>query len=99
MEKFFRVGHILVDVERGLIIDTGVGKQMEVDLAEYCVKDFNKRVSHTPIRIANEGSKTLVLQWDKSRNKWINFRSTHGDDIGTAMEKYVNLQIEGDLLT
>lgn len=99
MEQFFRVGHILVDVERGLIIDTYNAKQMEVNLAEYHVKDFNKRVSHTPIRITNDGSKTQVLQWDKGNNKWVDFRKTHGEDIGMAMEKYVNLQIEGDLLT
>jgi hypothetical protein len=99
MEKFYRVGDVLVDVEQSLIIDTSEAKQMQIDLAQFCVKDFNKRISCTPIRIDNDGGKTVVLSWDKARNKWINFRVSHGENIGIAIEKFVNLHIEGDLLT
>lgn len=98
MEQFFRVGYILVDVEKGLIIDTFNAKQLELDLANYCMKDFNKRVMSTPIRITDDGGKTKVLWWNKN-NMWVDFNKTHGLDVALAIQKFVDLQIERDLLT
>ena len=98
MEKFFRIKDILVDVERGLIIDNSDGKQIEINITNFTMKGSPSRTKLNPIRIDTENGKPQILWWNDKLNRWISFERTHGIDIYNAVQRYINIKFEEELL-
>ena len=98
MEKFFRVNDVLVDVERGYIIDNRIGKQIELDLVGCTIKDFANRVKLNPLRISVENNKPTAMWWNDKLHCWMKFEKTHNPDVNKAIQKYINIKFEEDLL-
>ena len=98
MKKFFRVKEILVDVERGLIMDNADGKQIEINITNFTMKSSPNRVKLNPIRIDTENGKPQLLWWNDRVNRWTSFEKTHGADIYSAVQMYINIKFEEELL-
>lgn len=96
--QFFRVNNILVDVEKGFIIDTLNGKQMQISLNTFCMMDFKSRVKANAIRIDMDSGKAIPLWWSDRLGSWISFKDSHGKDVDDAIQKYINVIFEKDLL-
>ena len=98
MNEFFRINHILVDVEKGLIIDTLNGKQMQISLNTFCMMDFKSRVKANAIRIDLDSGKPIPLWWSERLGSWRFFKDSHGPDVDNAIQKYINIIFEKELL-
>jgi len=96
--QFFRVNNILVDVEKGFIIDTLNGKQMQIHLDTFCMMDFKSRVKAHAIRIDMDSGKPIPLWWSDRMSSWRSFKDSHGKDVDDAIQKYINVMFEKELL-
>jgi hypothetical protein len=96
--QFFKVNNILVDVEKGFIIDTLNGKQMQINLSNFSMMDFKSRIKAHAIRIDLDNGKPIPLWWSDKLSCWKSFKDSHGKDIDDAIQKYINVMFEKELL-
>lgn len=94
MEKFFKIGDIVVDVDGDSILDGTSGKRIKMYLDNCCFSSFNHSTKKTPLRI--EG--TDIFTWDVRNSGWKNFNDCFHPDVVKAVKKYIQIKTDMELL-
>jgi hypothetical protein len=92
---FFKIGHVVVDVEDGNVMDTINGKVMRIDYTNMTAKPFGAQSKLSPIRFNEEKE---LMMWHSIRNRWLPIKTGLHPDVAKAIIKLTELKIEKELL-